>query len=143
MSTRRHFGTFRLLVRPHETAAAPGHPGPPPRAIDYTNRQRYRVVTWSSPASQIASTFRSRHGQLHNQELALDGEADHGAPLGPGAVVVLDLGVAQELLQREPGVAAALPDAAVGDHFLVRSDALALIQRLQLLWALEGAVRLV
>src|SRR6476646_2257595 len=73
--------------------------------------------------------------------LALDWRADEGAPLGPRAVVVADIGVAEELRQHEPGVRAALADAAVGDDRLVRGDPPAAVDLAQLVGALEGAVR--
>ena len=47
-----------------------------------------------------------------------DGGADEIAPFGPGTVVVADLVEAEEILQNEPGVGAALADAAVGDNFV-------------------------
>ncbi len=50
--------------------------------------------------------------------LALYGSAYYGAVLGPGAVVVADLGVAEKLGQHEPGVSGALADAAVGDDLV-------------------------
>src|SRR4051794_16420893 len=74
--------------------------------------------------------------------LALDWRADEGAPLGPGTVVVADIGVAEELGQHEPGVRAALADAAIGDDGLVGGDPLAAIDLAQLVGALEGAVRI-
>src|SRR3989304_3921216 len=72
--------------------------------------------------------------------LLLDGYVYHAAPLGPGAVVVADLRVAQQVLEDEPRVGGALPDAAVGDDLLVGRDALAFVEGLQLLDGLEGAV---
>src|SRR5688500_6447948 len=72
--------------------------------------------------------------------LLLDGHPHGITPLGPGAVVVADLGVAEQLVQHEPGVAGALADAAVGDDVLVRRDALALVERAQLVGRLEGLV---
>src|SRR3990170_6916146 len=72
--------------------------------------------------------------------LLLDGHVDHAAPLGPGAVVVADLGVSQQVLEDEPGVGGALTDAAVGDDLLVGGDALALIEGPQFVDGLEGAV---
>src|SRR5579864_5952592 len=57
--------------------------------------------------------------------LLLDRHADRAAPLGPRPVVVLDVGIAEQLLQHEPRVRGALADAAVGDDLFVRDDALA------------------
>src|SRR5215211_1239171 len=64
--------------------------------------------------------------------LALDGDADQAAPLGPGAVVVADVGVAEQLVQDEPGVGAALADPAVGDHVLARLHPLGAVELGQL-----------
>src|SRR4051812_17868988 len=60
--------------------------------------------------------------------LALDGGRDQVAPLGPAPVVVADIGIAEQVAQDEPGVAAALADAAVGHDRLVRGDPLAFVQ---------------
>src|SRR4028119_762555 len=73
--------------------------------------------------------------------LALDGGPDGVAPLRPGAVVVADVVVAEQVLEHEPGVAGALPDTAVGDDLAVAGEAgLALVDLLELVRALEGAV---
>src|SRR3970040_1216029 len=72
--------------------------------------------------------------------LALDRLADHAAPLRPGAVVVADLRIAEQVLEDEPGVRGALADAAVGDGGLVLGDAGAAVEGGQLLVRLEGAV---
>src|SRR3954467_9733003 len=63
-----------------------------------------------------------------NRDRLLDRHADHAAPLGPAAVVVADALVAEELVEHEPAVGAALADPAVGDHVLVGGDALRLVQ---------------
>ena len=60
---------------------------------------------------------RSAHERGHR---LLDRHADEAAPLRPGAVVVADVGEAEQLVEHEPGVAGALADAAVGDDVLVR-----------------------
>ena len=70
----------------------------------------------------------------------LDRHADEAAPLGPAAVVVADALIAEELVEDEPGMAAPLADPAVGDDVLVGGDALRLVQRGQLVAALERAV---
>ena len=76
-------------------------------------------------------------------DVLLDRHVDHVAPLGPGAVVVLDVVLAEQLVQHEPGVRGALADAAVGDHVRVAvEDALALVELAQLVGRLEGAVLL-
>src|SRR5690606_17410794 len=67
-------------------------------------------------------------------------DVDHAAPFGPGAVVVLDVLVAEEVAQGEPGVRGALADAAVGDDVLAAVDTLARVELLELLHRLEGAI---
>src|SRR5690349_11436322 len=69
-----------------------------------------------------------------------DRHADQRAVLGPGAVVVLHVAVAEQLVQGEPGVRGALTDAAVGDRRLRVVDAGVLVQLPKLLVAAEGAV---
>src|SRR5438093_12214819 len=66
--------------------------------------------------------------------------ADEGAVLRPGSVVVLDGSVPEQLGQREPRVARALTDPAVGDDLLVGGHALALVQRLELIGRLERPI---
>src|SRR6267143_216254 len=56
--------------------------------------------------------------------LFLDWEPDRVAPFGPGAVVVLDVRVAEQVLQDEPGVGGPLSDSAVGDYLMLRGDPL-------------------
>src|SRR5581483_7400099 len=46
-------------------------------------------------------------------------------------------------MEREPGVRAALADAAVGDDLLIRTNALACVALAQFVSRLEGAVRLI
>src|SRR5205814_6166273 len=73
----------------------------------------------------------------------LDRYSNHVAPLGPGAVVVLHVALAQQLVQHEPRVRRALADPAVGDDRIVAvHDALALVELAQLVGRLEGAVLL-
>src|SRR3972149_12209604 len=72
--------------------------------------------------------------------LSLDRLADHAAPLRPGAVVVADLRVAEQVLQDEPGVRRALADAAIGDGRLVLGDAGAPVEFGQLVGGLERAI---
>src|SRR6202521_5286 len=69
-----------------------------------------------------------------------DGSADEVAPFGPGAVVVADLVEAEQILQNEPGVRAALADAAVGDDFVLAGDAFGLVEIFQVVVGLEGTV---
>src|SRR5438067_3096081 len=72
--------------------------------------------------------------------LLLDGCADQTAPLGPRAIVIADGGIAQQIGEYVPGMAATLPDATIGNDLFVRSDALTLIQSLQFFNRLEGTV---
>src|SRR5229473_4232883 len=69
-----------------------------------------------------------------------DGGADEVAPFGPRAVVVADPAEAQQILEDEPGVRAALADAAVGDDFVFSGNALGLVEFFQVVEGLEGAV---
>src|SRR5206468_5064900 len=48
--------------------------------------------------------------------------------------------IPEQLLQREPSVGAAFADTAVGDDVAVGGDPLGLVQSLELIRALEGAV---
>ena len=90
----------------------------------------------SQPESRSDRAARAKPcGSAH-----LDRGADERAVLGPRAVVVLDVRVPEQLLQREPRVRRTLPDPAVGDHLAVARDALGVVERLQLVGALEGAV---
>src|SRR4051794_38774034 len=91
-------------------------------------------VCSGAPHIQIISSSPAGSGGL------LDGDADEGAVLGPRAVVVLDVRVAEQLVQREPGVARALADAAVGDGVAAVVQPLADVQLPQLVVGLEGAV---
>src|SRR5260370_2639251 len=69
-----------------------------------------------------------------------DWRADKVAPFGPGAVVVADLAEAEQILEDEPGVRAALADAAVGDDFVFSGNALGLVEFFQVVEGLERAV---
>src|SRR5271170_4566122 len=70
----------------------------------------------------------------------LNRRADQIPPLRPRSVVILHPVVTQQILQHEPGMRTALADAAIGDHFIVARDSLALIELLQGVGRLEGAV---
>src|SRR3984893_6656650 len=63
---------------------------------------------------------------------ALDGHADERAPLGPRTVVVANVRIAEQLVQREPRVRRPLADPAVRDYLAFRRYALALVQRFQI-----------
>ena len=67
----------------------------------------------SEPLPKSELPPRSRN--LASLDVLLDRDVDHVAPLGPGAVVVLDVVLAEQLVQHEPGVRRALADPAVGD----------------------------
>src|SRR5882757_7844907 len=73
-------------------------------------------------------------------DVLLDGNGDHVAPLRPRSVVVLDVVLAEQLVEHEPGVRRALADAAVGDDRLAGQDALARVELLQLVARLERPV---
>src|SRR6266545_5790443 len=66
--------------------------------------------------------------------------ADERAVLGPGPVVVPDGPVAEQLGEREPRVARALADPAVGDDLPIRGHALTFVQGLELVGRLERSV---
>src|ERR1700730_9080046 len=74
--------------------------------------------------------------------LLLDRDADGAAPLGPGAVVVPDLRISEQLLQDEPGVGGTLADPAIRDDLAVGPQALAGVDAPQVVSALEGPVLL-
>src|SRR5205085_1418605 len=91
-----------------------------------------------SPGERPA--FASRRRTAGTSGLLLDGHADQRAVLGPRSVVVLDVLVAEELVQREPGVGGALADPAVRDDLAAGSGTGALVDRAELVRRLEGAV---
>src|SRR5438034_8491955 len=57
----------------------------------------------------------------------LDRHSNEASPFGPGAVVITDALVTEEVLQNEPGVRAALADAAVRDRLALSIDAFAAV----------------
>src|SRR6185437_14482425 len=65
---------------------------------------------------------------------------DQAAPLGPGAIVVLYPGIAKQLGEDEPGVAAPLAEAAIGDDWLLRGNPSLKENRSQLVHLLEGSI---
>src|SRR4051794_32104448 len=79
-------------------------------------------------------------GAPHMSDTLLDRDADERAVLGPRAVVVLHVVLAEQLAQDEPGVARALADPAVGDGLLAGVQAGVGVELAQLVVALEGAV---
>src|SRR5215203_3653164 len=72
--------------------------------------------------------------------LLLDGSTNEGSPFGPGAVIVADIGVTQELGEYEPGMGTTLADAAVSDCRMVGGDPFAAVEGGQLVLRLEGAI---
>src|SRR5215204_1302353 len=122
-----------------------------PRAFAATIRASMQVRTamlrtggiWRSPLSNDSAKrwFASNTDVSCPMLLSLlDRCAKEGAVLGTRAVVVLDVRVAEQLLQGEPRVARALADPTVRDDLPVAGDALALVQRLQLVRVLERPV---
>src|SRR5438445_5447567 len=101
-----------------------------------------RTMFWSTWS--IITTRPSTHmGHVESPAgsgLSLDRHPHEGAVLRPGAVVVLDVGAAEQLVEHEPGMGRALTDAAVGDHLRVVRDAGALVKGGELVGRLEGAV---
>src|SRR6266568_830109 len=119
-------------------APAASSPAAPPAAGSQGGRRTPRRSPPSAPAPASASVPGRRRPRRNG---ALDRHPHGVAPLDPGAVVVADPLEAEELAQHEPGVAGALADAAVGDHVVTGVEAeLALVQRAELVDALEGAV---
>ena len=75
-------------------------------------------LVWGATARIVQSLLRPARRRCLDRrdvDVLLDGDGDHVAPLGPRAVVVLDVVVAEQLVQHEPGVRRALADPAVGD----------------------------
>src|SRR5919106_396873 len=70
----------------------------------------------------------------------LDWHVDQIPPLGPGAVVVPYVLVAEQLAEHEPGVSAPLADTAVGRHGHVRTHALGRVELAELFGRLERPV---
>src|SRR3954453_19005131 len=97
-------------------------------------------MTVSFSMSMPAGTVGACSGAPHMSDVLLDRHADEGAVLGPRTVVVLDVLVAEELVQREPGVARPLPDAAVGDGVAAVVPTLRAGGLAQLVVGLERAV---
>src|SRR2546423_587886 len=91
-------------------AAAPK--GPPPVGGEEESSGR----AWRARSAESSSSIRSpRLDPCSERQLALlDRDVYQVAPLRPGAVVVLDGLVAEELAKDEPRVGAPLADPAVG-----------------------------
>src|SRR5690606_7053617 len=68
-------------------------------------------------------------------------DAYKAAPFSPRAVIVANVFIPKQVLQDEPGVAGSLANAAVGDHRLVRGDALFAVQASQPVHRLQRTIR--
>src|SRR5690606_2030220 len=113
--------------------------GPPPTTM--------QAVSWTAAPGgvSLASAGGIRGGRSRGgpARARLDVHPHEVPPLGPRAVVVLDVGVAEEVLEDEPRVAAPLADAAVGDDGPLAGDALGAVERAELVHGSERAVVLV
>ena len=100
-----------------------------------TPRSSANATAASATTSRAASA-----GQRPHDALPLDRDVDEVAPLRPRAVVVLDVVLAEQLVQDEPRVRRALADPAVGDDRVAVEHAPARVQVAQVVGALERAV---
>src|SRR6186713_399110 len=104
------------------------------RAMAEHRRSRDRAIAHALPWLDHPIGYRPC------SRLLLNGHADRISPLRPRAVVVLDVLEAEQVLQREPGVAAALADPTVGDGRLLPVELVGLlVQLFQFGRGLEGA----
>src|SRR5437667_7227949 len=94
-------------------------------------RNLYATLDFSLP--HVPSIARSRLGLL-------DRRAHEVPPLRPGAVVVPDVRVAEEVLQDEPRVGRSLADPAVRDDLLLRRHAFRFVEGLESLPRLERPI---
>src|SRR5690349_8992040 len=94
-------------------------------------------VSLSGTASvrSIKKLFRGR-----GRNFLLDWRANQVSPLCPRAVVVAHILDSHEVLEYEPGVRAALADAAVSNNFAVPRDALRAVELLQRVEVLERSI---
>src|SRR5688572_19730866 len=130
LGTGHHLGG-ELVGVVQQPDVGPGHGGSvvPDRSLDHRLRREV------DPREGTALL----RGSAHVSSL-LDRDADERAVLDPAAVVVLDVGLAEQLAEHEPRVARPLADAAVGDGRLALVVALLGVELGQLLVALESAV---
>src|SRR4051812_4389609 len=106
-----------------------------------TDPSRSSVCVSFSGTAMARSSSSPEIRLLWDQSSALDGNAHEVAPLRPAPVIVADLLVTQQMGEHEPGVAAALADAAVDDDVVTRfGSCLLLVDGAQLVGGLEGAV---
>src|ERR1700748_2351299 len=75
------------------------------------------VITVSFSRSTLAGNVCPCCGAEHISASQLDRGAHQGAVFRPTAVVVLDVLVAEQFLQNEPGVRRTFPDSTVGNRF--------------------------
>src|ERR1700691_464434 len=88
------------------------------RRIRFRSSSRRSRKQKASPGLATETRPHQRLGLVRGGcDFLFDGSAHQVAPLGPGTVVILHVAEAEQILQHEPGVRAALADAAVGDHF--------------------------
>src|SRR5690242_21826467 len=90
----------------------------------------------STPAGRVGDWA----GAPHMSDVLLDRDTDERAVLGPRTVVVLDVLVAEQLVQREPGVARPLADPAVGNGVATVVEPLVAVELGEFVVGLEGAV---
>src|SRR2546425_10646 len=130
-----------VTAPPHSAAglgtgigAASGPARTPPGSLPQTTRA-------CAPASPCVRDSNTRVTEIQPRRgLSLNRHGDQTAPLRPGAVVVLDPRVAQQVRQREPGERGPLADPAIGNHVLIRTDPLALIEALEVLGIFERPI---
>src|SRR5919112_2628947 len=117
----------------------PPHSGLPPGT---TTSALSRAPLWRGLSKcSTSNAMRLLRSRAVNPSLALYGGADQVAPLGPRAVVVAHVVVAEEVGENEPGVRGALPDPEVRYYVFPPAEAgLALVDAAQLVGALEGPV---
>src|SRR5215213_6568308 len=110
-------------------------------AMSISNWMRSVRSGMESRMSSVLDSFSGISGMRTSSGSALDGNPDEVPPLGPAPIIVADLLVAQQVGQDEPGVAAALTDAAIDDHVVLPlQPGLRFVDGAQLLGGLEGAV---
>src|SRR3954451_24648295 len=79
-------------------------------------------------------------GAPHTSDVLLDRDANQRAVLRPRTVVVLHVRMPEQFVQREPGVAGPLTDAAVRDGVAAVVESFAGVQLAQFVVGPEGAV---
>src|SRR5712664_2408002 len=99
-----------------------------------------RTTRACAPHRLVRDSSTRSGGIQPRRGLSFNRHPDQTAPLRPGAVVVLDLRVAQQIRQREPGERGPLADPAVGNHVLIRPNPLPLIEALEVLCIFERPI---